>query len=79
MPKFKVKSVAFNLLSDALTPPHTPMRVEEVDTDTNPIFEGCTTIQQVEITYEAFWNYLNSPNEVHKPEEKVKVLSVEPV
>ena len=79
MPKFKVKSVAFNLLSDAETPPHTLMRVEEVDADTNRLFEGCTTLQDVEIAYEVFWNYLNSPNLVHNPAAKVKVLSVEPM
>ena len=77
MPKYLIKSVAFDLSTGALTPPHTPVRAEEIDTDTNRIFNGCTTIRDVEIAYEGFWNYLNSPDRVHNLAEKVKVLSVE--
>lgn len=55
-------------------------RTEEIDTETNVIFEDARGPWDVEDRYEAFWNRLNDSWERDFPpgKEKVKVLSVVP-
>lgn len=53
-------------------------RDEEIDTETNEIFEDASSPWEVEDAYERFWNRLNASWEYDFPsgKEKVKVLSV---
>jgi hypothetical protein len=55
---------------------YTDPRVETIDTGTNEVFAQCISIRDVEVAYEALWNYKNGPDAVRDPSEKVKVLSV---
>ena len=54
-------------------------RDEQVDTETNELFRGCSSPWEVEDAYTAFWNRLNHSWEHDFPsgKEKVFVLSVE--
>lgn len=52
------------------------IREEEIDTEENDLFEGCTTCYQVEDRYEHHWNRLNGD---YINNEIVKVLLVEQV
>lgn len=74
--RFAVKAVELDNDGNAVA----PARIEEIDTDTNVIFSGCTTPWSVEDRYEAFWNRLNAHWEYRFPsyKHKVKVLSVTP-
>lgn len=65
--------------------PHYPntfseAHTEEIDTETNELFHGCTGPWDVEDQYERFWNRLNDGWEYDFPpyKEKVKVISVVP-
>lgn len=52
------------------------VRYEDIDTTENMLFRRVSTAQEVEITYETFWNWLDGPNNVRNLQEKVKVLHV---
>lgn len=56
-------------------------RTEVIDTETNPLFQGCVGPWDVEDAYEAFWNRLNESWEHHFPvnKERVKVLKIEEI
>lgn len=51
-------------------------RNEEIDTDTNELFQTCSSEWDVEDMYEAFWNRLNGHWEQSFPEGKAKVKVV---
>ena len=53
-------------------------RTEEIDTETNQLFYGCSSPWEVEDQYERFWNRLQDDWEWDWPEgkERVKVISV---
>lgn len=57
-----------------------PAREEEIDTETNEIFEGARGPWDVEDRFEEFWNRLNNSWETAFPDgkEKVLVISVVP-
>lgn len=89
MPKYHIKSVAFNLKEIPLGTepdefPHLSAggRDEIIDTTENVLFQGCENEWEVEDQYEAFWNRLNAidtyppPHRTHNPQAKVKVISV---
>ncbi len=75
--KYKVVTVIVNLLEDP--PTISEARAEVIDTKKISTFDACISIQDVEVTYEGYWNYRNSPNRIENPGAKVKVLSVEPI
>lgn len=75
--KFKVTAIAVDLTTRPFS--YSAPREEIVDTQENTIFGACESIQDVEVAYENFWNYLNGPDLVQNPSQKVKVLMVEPV
>lgn len=72
--RFTVRAVALDNDGNAVA----PAREEEINTDTNVLFVGCTSPWEVEDRYESFWNRLNDHWEHRWPndKEKVKVLSV---
>ena len=72
--KYEVTAVYFDLTKSPRTA--SPERTETIDTATNALFKDCVTLQDVEIVYEQFWNYLNDGDVVHNPKEKIKVLEV---
>lgn len=57
-----------------------PSREEEIDTETDELFEDATGPWDVEDRYERFWNRLDNRWERNWPEhkEKVVVISVVP-
>lgn len=73
--QFKVTAIVVDLTKNPVS--YGPQRVEVIDTAKNEVFKDCDSLQSVEVAYEWFWNYLNSPDVVHNPREKVKVLAVE--
>jgi hypothetical protein len=77
MPVFDVKAIAVNPDTGEIV---AGPRVETVDTDTNEIFEDCSTPWEVENRYDAYWNRLNASWEYNFPQgkDKVLVLSVKP-
>jgi hypothetical protein len=72
--KFNVIAIGVDLT--AIPYQYTDPRVETIDTGTNEAFAQCISIRDVEVAYEALWNYGNGPDAVRDPREKVKVLSV---
>lgn len=75
--KYKVVTVVVNLLEDP--PTISEARAEVIDTQQISIFGACISIQDIEVTYEGYWNYRNNPNCIENPRAKLKVLSVEPI
>ena len=73
--KFKVTAIAVDLTATPVT--YSQPMVEVVDTEITDLFVGCDSLQSVEVRYEQFWNYLNNPDVLHNPREKIKVLTVE--
>ncbi len=57
-----------------------PPREEEIDTDENQLFYGCSSAWEVEDQYHRFWNRLNDwwENDFPPGKEKVLVISVVP-
>jgi len=85
---YKITSTAFDTTGDTpiqkITSAGEYYRTEEIDTETNEIFENCETAWQVEDTFEMWWNRLNPSTEYdgqrffsHDPTSKVKVVKIE--
>jgi hypothetical protein len=72
--KFNVIAIGVDLTATPYL--YTDPRVETIDTGTDELFAQCVSIRDVEVAYEALWNYGNGPDAVRDPSEKVKVLSV---
>lgn len=58
--KFAVTAQSCNRASGQI---NGPLREEVVDTETNRIFTGLTTVLEVKEAYEGFWNYTNESSE----------------
>ncbi len=71
---YEITAVVANLTDSPVS--ISPERTEVINTESNNLFADCLTIRDVEVTYEAFWNYLNSDDDVHRSTDKVKVLKV---
>lgn len=75
--KFKVTAIAVDITQTPFG--FSKPRDEIIDTEQNVLFTACTSIQDVEVAYEGFWNYLGGPDVVSKPSQKIKVLAVSPL
>lgn len=86
--KYRVTATAFDRQEGVYVPLLNPdgtlvTRVEEIDTDTNPLFALCIHGYSVEDAYEQYWNRLRGKKKIDFTQSSytnatiVKVLNVE--